>query len=264
MKFILPLTILSLVLAACSGSKKETPVAQSDEMTYSLQRTWPHDVKAFTQGLVIDKGLLYESTGEADSWVGIVDVNTGIADKKVDHKGKYFGEGITILNNKLYHITWKSQTGFVYSLPDFTTLKTFSYATEGWGITHNGINLIMSDGSDKLYFLDSLTLEVRRTLKVTHKGEPLQQLNELEYIDGYVFANIWQTNRIAQIDPITGKVKAFLDLSQLASQARVINAQVDVLNGIAWHPGSRLLLVTGKYWPLIYILKIGDPPAVQP
>jgi glutamine cyclotransferase len=260
MKFISTVVILPVLLVACTSPKKEAPVSQTETINYSLQRTWPHDVKAFTQGLVIHNGLLYESTGESDSWIGIVDVNTGMADKKVDHKGKYFGEGITILNNKLYHITWKSQTGFVYSLPDFKTLQTFSYSTEGWGLTHNNINLIMSDGSDKLYFLDSLTLEIRRTLKVTHKGEPLQQLNELEYIDGYIFANIWQTNRIAKIDAITGKAVAFLDLSPLAAQARIVNTQVDVLNGMAWHPGSRLLLVTGKYWPLIYILKIDEQP----
>src|SRR5690349_10847860 len=198
MRILLTLSLLLVLLAGCSGKKTDTESKQ-DVLGYTLQRTWPHDVKAFTQGLVIHKGQLYESTGEADSWIGIVDVNTGIADKKVDHKGKYFGEGITILNNKLYHITWKSKTGFVYSLPDFKTWKTFNYETEGWGLTHDGKNLIMSDGTDQLYFRDSLTLEVRRTLKVTYKGEPLRELNELEYVDGYVFANIWQTNTIARI-----------------------------------------------------------------
>jgi glutamine cyclotransferase len=264
MKYLSILVILFLTLAGCSGSKKESRTEQSDLIPYTLQRTWPHDVKAFTQGLVIHEGQLYESTGESDSWIGIVNVTTGIADKKVDHKGKFFGEGITILNNKLYHITWKSRTGFVYKLPEFSTVKTFSYDTEGWGLTHDGTHLIMSDGSDKLYFRDSLTLDVVRTLKVTYKGEPLRELNELEYIDGHVFANIWQTNRIARINPSTGVVTHFLDLSQLATQARVINNQVDVLNGIAWHPESKLLLVTGKYWPLIYILKLGEIPARQP
>src|SRR5262245_31425759 len=132
---------LALFLAGCNQSKTEERAEQPDVIPYTLQRTWPHDVSAFTQGLVIDKGQLYESTGEKDSLIGIVNVNTGIADKKVDHKGRYFGEGITILNNKLYHITWKQQTGFVYKLPDFNTVKTFNYPTEGWGLTHNGVNL---------------------------------------------------------------------------------------------------------------------------
>jgi glutamine cyclotransferase len=260
MKTLLPLVLIIFLFAGCPGKKADTET-KSDVISYTLQRTWPHDVKAFTQGLVIHNGQLFESTGESDSWVGIVDVSTGIADKKVDHHGKYFGEGITILNNKVYHITWKSQTGFVYRLPDFATVKTFEYKTEGWGLTQDGTDLIMSDGTDKLYFRDSSTLEVKRTLNVTYKGLPQRELNELEYIDGYVFANIWQTNRIARIDPKTGVVNAFLDLSQLAAQARAINAQVDVLNGIAWHEGSRLLLVTGKYWPLIYILKLSEPAA---
>jgi glutamine cyclotransferase len=266
MKLLISIVLSAFVVAfgGCSRKKSESRVRQPDLIGYTLQRTWPHDVKAFTQGLVIHKGQLYESTGESDSWIGVVNVNTGIAEKKVDHQGKYFGEGITVLNNKLYHITWKSRTGFVYQLPDFGTIKTFEYPTEGWGLTHNGIDLIMSDGTDRLYFRDSLSLEVKRTLKVTYKGAPLDKLNELEFIDGYVFANIWQTNRIARIDPATGVVDAFLDLSQLAAQARVINAQVDVLNGIAWHETSRLLLVTGKYWPLIYILKLGDVLQTQP
>jgi glutamine cyclotransferase len=264
MKLLIPLLFIAVALAGCSKQKSEDRAQQEDLLGYTIQRTWPHDVKAFTQGLVIHEGQLYESTGESDSWVGVVNVSTGIAERKVDHHGKYFGEGITILNNKLYHITWKSKTGFVYSLPDFATVKTFDYQTEGWGLTHNGNQIIMSDGSDKLYFRDSLSLEVKRTLKVTYKSAPLDKLNELEYIDGYIFANIWQTNRIARIDPQTGVADAFLDLSQLATQARIINNQVDVLNGIAWHETSRLLLVTGKYWPLIYVLRLGDAPPAQP
>jgi glutamine cyclotransferase len=255
---------LSLTFQSCN-KKNEKPEVDPLQLNYKVKTTWPHDTEAFTQGLVIHNGLLYESTGQnGQSWIGVIDINTGKPDKKVQLDQQYFGEGITILNNKLYHITWKSRTGFVYNLPDFSTAKTFSYETEGWGLTHDGKQLIMSDGSDKLFFRDSVTLEVVRTLKVTYKGEPLRELNELEYIDGHVFANIWQTNRIARIDPATGIVTSFLDLSQLATQARVINNQVDVLNGIAWHKKSRLLLVTGKYWPLIYILKLGDISAVHP
>jgi len=252
--------IVFILAAACSGSKSEKAIDQPDLITYSIQRTWPHDTKAFIQGLVIHKGQLLESTGESDSWIGVVDVKTGIADRKVELDDKYFGEGITVLNNKVYQLTWKSNEGFVYSLPGFEKIRTFTYATEGWGITHNNENLIMSDGTEKLYFLDTATLEVTKTLTVTYRGEPLKELNELEYADGFIYANVWRTDMIARIDLKTGVAVGFLDLSQLTSQARMINAQADVLNGIAWHPETKSLLVTGKYWPLIYILKLAPSP----
>lgn len=218
----------------------------------------PHDTRAFTQGLVIHGGQLYESTGQDNSWIGVVNVQTGVADKKVTLDSKYFGEGITILNNKIYQLTWQTKIGFVYSLRTFEKLADFVYETEGWGLTHNGENLIMSDGTAVLYFLDTTTFSVSRKLEVTYEKQPVTGLNELEYINGFVYANIWPDNQIAKIDLTTGQVKGFLDLSELARQAKTINSQSEVLNGIAWHESTKMLLVTGKNWPFIFILKLKD------
>lgn len=259
MRLLFVFIILAL-LAACSANKTEKAETKSDNILYSLQRTLPHDTKAFTQGLVIHQGQLYESTGqENQSWIGVVDINTGLADKKATLASRFFGEGITILNNKLYQLTWKEKIGFVYDLTTFTKLKNFTYATEGWGLTHNNAQLIMSDGSNKLFFLDTTSLTVVKTLNVTYQGDPLKMLNELEYVDGYIFANVWQTNTIAKIDAASGNTIGFLDLTPLAEQAALVNPQQDVLNGIAWHPGTQSLLVTGKYWPYIYVIKITEP-----
>lgn len=247
-----------ILAASCSGSKTEKAVDQPDLIPYSVQRTWPHDTKAFTQGLVIHKGQLYESTGESDSWIGVVNIKTGAADKRVELDDKYFGEGITVLNNKVYQLTWKGKEGFVYGLPAFDKIRNFTYSTEGWGITHDGKNLIMSDGTDKLYFLDTVNLAVVKTVNVIYRDSPLKDLNELEYVDGSIYANIWRTDLVARIDAVTGIAEGFLDLSELTGQARTINRQADVLNGIAWHAGTRSLLVTGKYWPLIYVLKLEE------
>ena len=253
--------ILLITTASCSESKKETVDNQLNLIRYTVQRTWPHDTKAFTEGLLIHKGELYESTGESESWIGVVNVKTGEVNKKVELDKKYFGEGITILNNKVYQLTYKTREGFVYSLPGFEKIRTFTYDTEGWGLTHNGEHLIMSVGTDKLYFLDTTNLKVVRTMNVTYRGEPLKELNELEFVNGSIFANVWRTDMIARIDAATGVADGFLELSELTSQARMINSRSDVLNGIAWHPGSKSLLVTGKYWPLIYILKLEETPA---
>lgn len=253
-----------LILAAsCSGTKTERAVLAEDRIGYNVVKTWPHDTKAFTEGLVIHNGQLYESTGESESWIGIVDVNTGNTTKRVELERKYFGEGITILNNKVYQLTYKTKEGFVYSLKDFNKIRTFNYETEGWGLTHNGSQLIMSDGSDKLFFLDTTTLEVARTMNVTYRNQPVKELNELEFVDGYIFANVWRTDLIARIDANTGVVDAFLELGELTEQARMINNKSDVLNGIAWHAATRSLVVTGKYWPYMYILKLKEAGLTQ-
>ncbi len=226
-------------------------------MSYGVRTQWPHDTEAFTQGLVIHNGKLYESTGqEGASWVGVIDVKTGKPEQKVDLPAEYFGEGITILNNKIYQLTWTSKIGFVYDLKTFKRLRTFDYNTAGWGITHDNKNLIMSDGSDKLTYLDTVSLKPVKSISVKDDKGAVSQLNELEYIEGYIFANIWQTNMIVKIDPQTGKVVGRLDLSQLARDAQMRSPRVDVLNGIAYHPSTKLMLVTGKYWPMTYVIQI--------
>lgn len=248
---------LSVIFIGCGSAKKEETVAgNSLNVGYTVQNSIPHDITAFTQGFVVHNGQLYESTGQGGSWIGIVDVNTGKADKKVVLANQYFGEGITILNHKIYQLTWQNRVGFVYDLHTFKELKKFTYTTEGWGITHDGTDLIMSDGTDQLFFLDSATLLVKKKLAVTRDGQPVNNLNELEFINGQVYANIWQTDTIVRIDPTTGEVTGILDLTPLTRQARTLNPQMDVLNGIAWHASTQSLLVTGKLWPFIYVLKL--------
>lgn len=259
-KITTPWIILLGFMVFVSGCKKqgdEKPVATIPTIYYKVKTTWPHDMEAFTQGLVIHDGILYESTGqEGHSWIGIIDIKTGVPDKKVILDKKYFGEGITVMNNKVFQLTWKSHTGFVYDLKSFKKLREFSYTTEGWGITHDGVNLIMSDGTDKIHFLDTTTLKSVRTLPVTGEFGVVDKLNELEYVEGYIFANIWETNNIVKIDPKTGKVVARMDLTPLAQNAALRNPESNVLNGIAYHAGTKLFLVTGKNWPSIYVLKL--------
>ena len=252
---VLPLMLI-LVFVSCNPKKAENSISNPVLIPYIVQGSIPHDTKSFTQGLLIHAGQLYESTGQDDSWIGIVDVQTGAAQRKVTLEKKYFGEGIVILNNKVYQLTWKNKTGFIYSLSTFEKLGEFNYESEGWGLTTDGINIIMSDGTDKLFFLDTTKLSVARTISVTYDKKPVTALNELEYVDGFVYANMWQTAMIAKIDAATGEVKGFLDLSALVRQTNTINPQAEVLNGIAWHPATKLMLVTGKYWPSIYMLRL--------
>lgn len=256
------LMLIGFALASCSSNKEQRSAAvDSLRLNYSIRSLWPHDPEAFTQGLLIYNGELYESTGQfGTSWIGIVDVTTGSVNKKVELDNRYFGEGISILNNKVFHLTWQNHVGFVYDLKTFKKIKEWNYKSEGWGLTHDNVNLMMSDGTDKIHYLDTLTLKIIKTIRVTDENGPVKNLNELEYIEGYIFANVWQTNKIVKIDPATGKVVGRLDLSQLANDARKASPQVDVLNGIAWHPETRSFLVTGKNWPNIYILKIDDVP----
>lgn len=246
-----------LIIISCSDKKEIQQTGSAlNLLEYTVQQSLPHDTKAFTQGLTIHQGKLYESTGQQNSWIGLVNIATGVAEKKVVLPTKYFGEGITILNNKLYQLTWQDSIGFVYDLKSFKKLQEFKYKSEGWGITHDNVNLILSDGSSRLFFLDTLTFGVTRTLNVTYNGKAVTSLNELEYVEGKIFANIWQSNLIAKINSSTGVIEGFLDLSSLAKQARMLNPSQDVLNGIAWHSGTQSLLVTGKYWPTIFVLKL--------
>lgn len=265
MRFSACLIVLGiLILGSCSSNQEQRSSAAIDSLriNYSIRSLWPHDPEAFTQGLLIYEGQLFESTGQyGTSWIGIVDINTGKVDKKVVLDNQYFGEGIAILNNKIFQLTWQNKVGFVYDLKTFKRIQEFrfdSFAKEGWGLTHDQVNLIMSDGTDKLHYLDTVTLEVTKSIKVTDENGPVKNLNELEFIEGFIFANVWQTNMILKIDPATGKVVGKLDLSKLASDARKASPQVDVLNGIAWHPETRSFLVTGKNWPNIYILKLDE------
>jgi glutamine cyclotransferase len=254
MRLNIVVLFLTVILVSCSKKPDEKPSVPN--ISYSVVNSFPHDTAAFIEGFLIHNGELYESTGDKESWIGVIDVKTGKAARKVELEKKYFGEGMTILNNKVYWLTYRHHLGFVYDFKSFREIGQFTYDTEGWGMTNDNRNIIMSDGSEKLYFLDTVSLKPVRTLTVKNNGEALKGINELEFIDGYIFANVWQTSNVVKIDMQTGEVVGMLDLSPLTKQARELKPEVDVLNGIAWHAQTRLLLVTGKLWPYIYVLKI--------
>jgi len=224
---------------------------------YQIVKTYPHDRSAFTQGLQYLDGVLYEGTGQnGQSGLRKVKLETGDVLQQQPLDRKYFGEGITVLGNQIFQLTWQSEIGFVYDKASFKQIKTFTYTGEGWGLTHDGTRLIMSDGHPRgaLRFLDPKTLKETSRLIVKDNGLPVGNLNELEYVKGDVLANIWQTQRIARIALKTGQVTAWIDLSGLLEPREA--AAADVLNGIAYDAAGDRLFVTGKYWPKLFEIKI--------
>lgn len=218
---------------------------------FKIVNVYPHDESAFTQGLVFDEGVLYEGTGQyGRSTLRRVDLETGAVQKEVSLPAWVFGEGIAVWEDHIIQLTWRSGVGFVYDKENFTETGNFNYQTEGWGLTSDGRNLIMSDGSDALYFLDPGTFQVQKQLHVKYKGESVNRLNELEYIKGEIYANIWTTNSIAIISPKTGNVDAWIDLEGLLPEEDRDGA--NVLNGIAYDPLGDRLFVTGKLWPKLF------------
>jgi glutamine cyclotransferase len=217
---------------------------------------YPHDPQAFTQGLVFEDGYLYEGTGlYGFSSLRRVELETGEVLEMVGLPSDYFGEGITIYDgNKIAQLTWREQVGFIYDKVDFGLLDRFTYATEGWGLTYDGSRLIMSDGTSTLHYLDPATLEEINTVEVIDAGGPVARLNELEYIKGEIYANVWSTDRIAIIDPTTGRVTAWIDLQGLLSPEEAEEA--DVLNGIAYDADADRLFVTGKLWPSVFEIEL--------
>ena len=245
------------LLMAC-GSDNNGEGKDDLLISYKLKQRWKHDTKAFTQGLVIHDGKLFESTGQDESYIAIVDIKTGKPNKKVVLDEKYFGEGITILNDKIYQMTWKSNVRFVYDLDTFEKVREFTYDTEGWGLTHDNHHLIMSDGTEKLIFLDTATLKPVKTVRVKDENGYVTKLNELEYMEGFILANQWETNRVLKIDPETGNVVGVIDLTPIVQEAKLDYSGADVLNGIAYHPATKLLIVTGKFWPSSYVLQLNQ------
>ena len=231
--------------------------------SYKIVNTYPHDQKAFTEGLVFEDGYLYEGTGiQGESTLRKVEVETGKVLKEYHLPTQFFGEGVTIWEETLIQLTWQSRIGFVYDKESFLLLREFTYPTEGWGITKDGTHLIMSDGTATLYFLNPETFEEVRRIEVHDMGVPLTNLNELEYIQGEIYANVWLTNRIAIISPETGRVVGWIDLGGLLSKEDRLQP-VDVLNGIAFDAPRDRLFVTGKYWPKLFEIKLEEvqPPA---
>ncbi len=221
---------------------------------YTVVRSYPHDPNAFTQGLEYVDGVLYEGTGlNGRSSVRRVNLETGNVLKQHNIGAEYFGEGITIFGSSLFELTWQSGLAFVYDRNTLAPKKSFRYSGEGWGLTHDGTNLIMSDGSEFLRFLDPATFAERRRLRVTGVGQPVKNLNELEYVKGEIFANVWMTDYIARIDPATGRVNAYIDLRGLMPAN---DSSRDVLNGIAYDETADRLFVTGKLWPRLFEIKL--------
>lgn len=243
-------------LAAFTNSSYANEKIDTPVFGYKIVNTYPHNTNSFTQGLIFDKGVLYESTGlNGRSAVKIVDLKTGKTLKSHELPDNYFGEGIAIIENKIIQLTWRSKTGFVYDKKTLKLIKKFSYQTQGWGITYDGKYLIISDGSAVLYFMDPNTFKVVGTLEVYEDNGKVSKLNELEYINGEIYANIWGTEKIARINPKTGRVTAWIDLSGLLNKEDKKN-RVDVLNGIAFNSDKGSLFVTGKLWPKMFEIEL--------
>jgi glutamine cyclotransferase len=223
---------------------------------YEVVNTFPHDAEAFTQGLVFHDGALVESTGlERHSTLRRVELQTGKVLQRVEVPRDFFAEGMTLFDGKIYQLTWKGEKGFVYDPQTFEKTGEFTYTGEGWGLTHDADSLILSDGSDKLRFIDPNNYQVRRTVGVTDGGRPVVSINELEYVRGEVYANVWHKNFIARIDPQTGRVKGWIDLSGLLKPGDVADPEA-VLNGIAYDEAGDRLFVTGKLWPKIFEVRL--------
>ena len=224
---------------------------------YKIVHTYPHDTSAYTEGLFYKDGFLYESTGEKGaSSVRKVRLETGKVLQQHTVPGQYFGEGIIDWKDQLIQLTWQSETGFVYGLDDFKLRHTFSYPGEGWALTRDSKHIYMSDGSSVLRILDPDTLTAVGSIMVTADGVPVTNLNELEWVDGQIYANVWLTNRIARIDPASGHVVGWIDLTGLFDVSTLPVPTNDVLNGIAWDAQHKRLFVTGKHWPKLFEIKL--------
>jgi glutaminyl-peptide cyclotransferase len=248
-------TSLTLIANRVVGFAPAQGPATLPMYTFTVVKSYPHDPGAFTQGLEYVDGVLYEGTGlNGRSSIRRVKLETGNVIKQHSIDAKHFGEGITVLGGDLYQLTWQSGLAFMYDRTTFALRKTFKYAGEGWGLTHDGTSLIMSDGSEYLRFLDPKTFAEQRRLRVTALGQPLRNLNELEVIKGEIFANVWMTDYIARIDPSTGRVSGYIDLRGLVP-ARDLPRD-SVLNGIAYDAAGDRLFVTGKLWPRLFEIKV--------
>jgi glutaminyl-peptide cyclotransferase len=246
--------LLAAVFAACSCG----PATQAEgipEYGYEIVHTYPHDTLAFTEGLLYLNGFMYESTGqEYQSSVRKVKFETGEVVQKHDLSGVYFGEGIVNWKDKLVQLTYKTEVGFVYDLNSFNTLREFKYPGEGWSLTTDGKRIFMDDGTAQIRFWNPETLEETGRITVTDQGVPVPKLNEMEWVKGEIYANIWETDRIARINPSNGQVVGWIDLTGLLTPAE--RERTDVLNGIAYDAAHDRLFVTGKYWPKLFEIKL--------
>lgn len=224
--------------------------------SYEVVHVWPHDPAAYTQGLVFHDGKLLESTGQVGhSSLRRVDLETGRVLQKVDVPPPYFAEGITLLKGKIYQLTWQDGLGFIYDASTFEKIGTFKYRGEGWGLTNDGQSLILSDGTQQLRFLDPDNFQVQKTIAVADGSRPQYEINELEYVQGEIYANIWHAARIARINPQTGMIAGWIDLTGLLPAGEVRDEEA-VLNGIAYDETNGRLFVTGKLWPKLFEIRL--------
>lgn len=256
MKKIFLYTAIAL-FAACKNKDKEGPVTPDPDapkmMTYSIVSTFPHDTSSYTQGLLIYNGEMYEGTGNyGRSKLRKVELATGKAQSEISLDKKFFGEGITILRDTVYQLTWREKTVLVYTLKDFKKIREVPVDFEGWGLTHDGTHLIVSTGGSDLLYYDPSTFKLVKTQTVMESGGKAFNLNELEYIDGYIYANQYLYPYIFKIDPVSGKVVAKADLTQMWGRIRAIDPDAEVPNGIAYDSATRKIYITGKWWPELY------------
>ena len=252
------------LLAACNNNADNTVSTDANLtpespklISYAIVKTYPHDTSSFTQGLVQYKGDLYEGTGEyGRSHLLKVGLDDGKIQKKIPLAPQYFGEGITILNDTIYQLTWQEKVVFAYTLKDFKKVKEFKIDTQGWGITTNGQELIVSDGSSNLYYYNPSTFQLLRTQSITEGGSLSYNLNELEYIDGYIYANQWQAPYILKIDAGSGTIVGKIDVTDIWNRVKAKDPLVDVPNGIAYDSASQKIYITGKKWPELYEIQL--------
>ena len=253
------LLIMLLIVSGCADKTMTTGAPATDKTptyTYEVKHIYPHDPAAFTQGLIFRDGALWESTGlHGSSSLRKVELETGRVLKKIDVPQQYFAEGMTVFHSHVYQLTWQTQKGFIYDPETFQQQGEFAYTGEGWGLTHDDQFLIMSDGTNRIRFIDPTTFETKRTISVVHDGQPLNELNELEYVKGEIYANIWQTDTVVRLDAQTGKILGLIDLSGLLPAADRTPA-TDVLNGIAYDETNDRLFVTGKMWPKLFEIRL--------
>ena len=246
---------MSIAAFSMIGFTGQSVTANLPTFTYRIVHVYPHDRNAFTQGLQYVNGVLYEGTGlSGRSSIRKVELETGKVLQQRALPEEHFGEGITVFKNDLFELTWQSHVAFVYDRETFEPKKRFSYPGEGWGLTSDGTNLIMSDGTNQLRVLDPLTFAEKRRIAVLAANQPLRELNELEYVKGEIFANVWQTDYLARIAPATGKVTGYIDLRGLLAPTE--RAGTDVLNGIAYDAARDRLFVTGKLWPKLFEIQV--------
>jgi glutamine cyclotransferase len=259
MKLFLPVLavlVVAGIVAQTTVRKQEKTVAAVPVYGYQIVHMFPHDRNAFTEGLEYHDGFLYESTGlNRRSSLRKVRLETGEVVQSIPLADQYFGEGITILGSEILQLTYKTEVGFVYSLKDFHLLRQFSYKGEGWSLTHNATSVFMDDGTSEIRVWDPKTLVERRRIRVHEGARTIANVNELEYVEGELYANIWQTDRIARISPVTGAVTGWIDLSGILSPM-YRNGSEDVLNGIAYDAVHKRLFVTGKLWPELFEIRI--------